>query len=64
MKLTAHARNDIKTSNFAVPGRHYPIEDKNHAKAALFDVARVGTPTQKAEVRSKVASKYPGLFGK
>jgi hypothetical protein len=64
MKLTAGARNDIKPSNFALPGRRYPIEDKGHAEAALSDVSRVGTPDQKAEVRSKVASKFSGLFGK
>lgn len=64
MKLTAHARNDIKPSNFALPGRRYPIEDKGHAEAALSDVSRVGTPQQKEQVRDKVAAKYSGLFGK
>jgi hypothetical protein len=61
---TYGARTEIKPSNFALPGGRYPIEDKNHAEAALSDVSRVGTPQQKEEVRSKVASKYSGLFGK
>jgi len=63
MKLTPQARAHIKPSNFAVPGGHYPVEDPSHAKAALFDVAKYGTPEQKAQVRAKVASKFPSLYG-
>ena len=60
-KLTAAARKKISGKNFALPGRRYPIEDKNHAKAALSRVSQFGTPAEKATVRAKVAKKYPGL---
>ena len=34
-KLTAKARKAIPTSQFAGPGRSYPIEDKAHARNAI-----------------------------
>jgi hypothetical protein len=34
-KLTAKTRAKIPTSKFAGPGRSYPVQDKNHARAAL-----------------------------
>jgi hypothetical protein len=34
-KLTAKARAKIPASKFAGPGRSYPVNDKNHARAAL-----------------------------
>jgi len=34
-KLTARARAKIPTKQFAGPGRSFPIEDKNHARAAI-----------------------------
>lgn len=64
MKLTAHARSQISAKNFALPGGRYPIEDKGHAQAALGRVSEFGTPAEKQEVRSKVAAKYSGLFGR
>lgn len=60
-KLTAKARKHIKGSNFALPGRRYPINDPNHARAALSMVARHGTPAEKAAVRRKVHAKYPNI---
>ncbi len=60
-KLTTMARDHIKTSNFALSGRRYPIEDKGHAKAALSRVSANGSPEEKAEVRSKVHRKYPNM---
>jgi hypothetical protein len=60
-KLTAAGRKRIKASNFALPGRRYPIHDRAHAKAALSMVGRHGTPAQKATVRAKVTRKYPSL---
>ena len=47
--------------DFAVPGRKYPIPDRSHARNALARVSQHGTPTEKAEVRKKVKSKYPGI---
>jgi len=60
-KLTAKARNAISGKNFALPGRRYPIEDASHARNALARVSQHGTPAEKAEVRSKVHEKYPGI---
>ena len=60
-KLTTAARNKIKGSSFALPGRRYPIEDRNHAKAALSRVSQNGSSAEKATVRAAVARKYPGI---
>ena len=58
-KLTSKGRSNIKTSNFAVPGkRAYPIEDRSHAKAALSMVSRYGSSAEKKQVRSAVKRKY------
>lgn len=59
MKLTAAKRRGLSTSSFAEPEtRSYPIEDKNHAKAALSMVSRYGTPAEQSKVRGAVAKKY------
>lgn len=60
-KLTAKARKHIKGSNFALPGRRYPINDPNHARAALSMVAQHGSPAEKAKVRAAVHRKYPNI---
>lgn len=39
----------------------YPIPDERHARNALARVSQHGTPAERAAVRSKVYSKYPGL---
>ena len=39
----------------------YPVNDPTHARAALSMVAKHGTETEKAMVRAKVRSKYPGI---
>lgn len=55
MKLTAKARKKIPSSKFAGPGRSFPIEDKNHARAALIDVGRAKglSSGQKATIKSR-----------
>lgn len=60
-KLTAKARKNISTKNFALPGRRYPIHDMSHARNALSRVAQHGTPAEKATVRRKVHAKYPSI---
>jgi hypothetical protein len=60
-KLTTAGRKQIKASNFALPGSRYPIHDISHARNALSRVSANGTPSEKAAVRRKVYSKYPGL---
>ena len=63
-RLTAKTRNAIPTGDFALAGRRYPIEDKNHARDALARVAANGTPHEKAVVRAHVARRYPGMVKK
>ena len=60
-KLTTKGRNAIKSSNFALPGRRYPIENVAHARNVLARVAQNGTPTEKAKVRAAVHRKYPNI---
>lgn len=53
-RLTSSGRAAIPTGEFALPGRRFPIEDKNHARAALIDVGRAHlSPGQKATVKAK-----------
>jgi hypothetical protein len=40
MKLTKKARAAIPASKFAGPGRTFPIQDKNHARAAISGASR------------------------
>lgn len=60
-KLTSRKRKHLKSSQFALPGRRYPVEDKTHARAALSRVSQHGSPEEKATVRRKVHGKYPGI---
>lgn len=60
-RLTAKGRRQIKPSNFALPGRHYPINNASRARNALARVAQHGTPAEKATVRRKVKAKFPGI---
>lgn len=60
MKLTAATRKQIPSSDFALPGGRFPIENQSHARAALSDAHNV-SPAQQATIRSKVESKYPQI---
>lgn len=70
-KLTTRARAALPSKSFALPGKgegpsgkgagSYPIPDKAHARNALARVAQHGSPAEKATVRRKVASKFPGI---
>lgn len=60
-KLKAATRNKLPGKDFAGPKRSYPIEDKAHARNALSRVSQFGSPAEKAEVRAKVHTKYPGI---
>lgn len=60
-KLTAAARDKLKSSQFALPGDRYPIEDENHARNALARVSQHGTPAEQRKVRAAVRRKYPGI---
>lgn len=60
-RLTTRGRKRIKRSNFALPGRRYPIHDRAHARNALARVAQHGTAAQKKAVRRAVRRKYPSI---
>lgn len=51
----------MKSKNFALSGKRYPIEDSAHARNALARISEYGTPAEKAEVRAKVHNKYPNI---
>lgn len=59
--LTTTARRAIPRTDFALPGRRYPIENKAHAKDALARVSANGSPEEKAMVRREVARRFPGV---
>ena len=63
-ELTTKARKHIKSSNFALPGKRYPIHDKAHARNALARVAQHGTPEEQAKVRAAVHRKFPDIGSK
>lgn len=53
-KLTAKARNGLRSSTFAVPGRRaFPIPDKAHAHAALSLIGHAHSATEKTAIRKK-----------
>ena len=60
-KLTTATRKKIPASEFALPGRRYPIEDEAHARNALARVSQDGTPGEKATVRRKVHQLFPNI---
>jgi hypothetical protein len=59
--LTAEGREHIKPKNFALGGGRYPIENREHAIAALARVSQHGTPEEIKEVHAAVHKKYPSL---
>ena len=61
MELSAHMRDHLADSEFALPGRRYPIHDAAHARNALARVSQYGTPAEKAKVRAAVHRKYPNI---
>lgn len=62
-KLDAASRNALPSSDFALPGRRYPINDRSHAANAKARVSQFGSPAEKAKVNAAVARKYPGMGG-
>lgn len=59
--LTSAERDKLPDTDFALPGRRYPIHDHNHAVAALSRVAANGTSAEQSIVRAKVKLRYPTL---
>lgn len=70
-KLTYAKRKKLSKKSFVFPGKKsksnpagkggYPIPDISHARNALARVSQFGSPAEKATVRAKVHSKFPGI---
>ena len=58
-KLTSKQRNNLPKDDFVFPQqRRYPINDENHARAALrFSAGK----SEEAAVRKAVHARYPGI---
>jgi len=66
MRLSAAQRGKLSKGSFAIPSKapgsgSYPVNDANHARAALSMVSRYGSPAEKSAVRSKVHAKFPAI---
>ena len=64
-KLTAKARSKIPSSQFAGPGRSFPIENKAHAVAAERLVGRAEkagsiTLAQAVKIKARARAKLAG----
>ena len=60
-ELNAAERDALPDTDFALPGRRYPIHDEAHARAALARVAEHGTPYERDTVEAKVRKRYPHM---
>lgn len=60
-RLSYGERKGMSTSEFALPGRRYPVNDPSHARNALARVSQHGSPAEKARVRAAVHRKFPGI---
>ena len=60
-KLSTTQRKNLKDSDFALPGRRYPIMDLNHARLALAMVSKYGKPGEKEKVQDAVHARYPDI---
>lgn len=60
--LSAKMRKAMPMSDFAMPGRRFPISDKNHARMAISGATRAQragniTPNQAAQIKAKARRK-------
>jgi len=59
--ITAAKRKRLALSQFALPGRRYPIDTVRRARNALARVAQHGTPEERRKVRAAVKRKWPSI---
>ncbi len=62
MKLTSKARDKLPGKTFAGPGRSFPINDRNHARAALQDLPKDKNLT--LEEAQKIRARAMAKLGK
>lgn len=60
-RLTSARRKALPTGDFALPGRRYPLNDKNHARNALSRASANASPSEVATIRRKVKAKFPSI---
>jgi len=59
--LTATQRAALPASDFALPAtREYPIENRDHAEAALRDLHNA-SPADQKRIRAAIRQRYPEL---
>jgi hypothetical protein len=58
--LKSAARKKLPNSEFAGPGRSYPIPDANHGRAAL-SMLHNAPPAEQQTIKAKVKRKFPGI---
>ena len=58
-KLSSEARKKLPKGDFAGPGRSFPVEDKDHAKAAILDASRDSklSASEKKKIDSRAKAK-------
>lgn len=59
--LSAKGRKHVKGSNFALPGRRYPIHDIKHARNAIARVHQYGSASEIKRVETAVHKKFPSI---
>lgn len=68
MKLTAAKRKSMPKTQFAGPGKSFPIPDKNHARLAISGATRSEragniSPATAAKVKTKAKAKLHDSLG-
>lgn len=58
-KLNAAARRALPSSDFAGPGRSFPVEDKGHARAALGRINNA-PPSARPKIRARAEAVLRG----
>ena len=56
-KLRAATRRAMPKSEFAGPGRSYPVNDRTHAVLAKAMAARYASPGERAKIDAKANAK-------
>ena len=59
--LTSEERNKLPDSDFALPGRKFPIHNATHARNALARAAQTLNERDQTIVKAKVKARYPDI---
>lgn len=59
--MDAKKRDSLDSSDFALPGRKYPIDSPERARSALARVKQFGSPEDQRKVKAAVQKKYPNM---